>query len=293
MTTMQTPTLALFVTAGLLAGCGTKFIAELEPEQLASSEGGSGSSSGSDDDPGQTVTSAGVETSGTSEGGTAIECEPDAEATCGPAPREDLVAFLPPPAPIGTGTLPEQTSYDCTVTELDFQPGASRVILDCGLELPVDASVAIAEVTFDKLAIDQAVHVAWTTSTDGNTQSFALSVDGQTLVLMSSGTAIDLILGTDVFAPFGVTAVADVCLAPCEVWEDRCYGYAREQLAFTLDGDPLATVWSQDELDVSVDGVDWRITAMAQDAVVVNPTSTWCDLPGYDNYAFRIADVTP
>lgn len=289
---MRTSNLSLLVGASLLAGCGTKYIADLDPQELASSDGGVSSSD--DSDPGQTVTSAGVETGGSSdESGAAIECEPDPEATCGPPIDEELLVITAPPPPIGGLSNPDHSEYDCTVAELEFQPGVARIILDCGLENLVDVSTGIEQVTYDKLAIDQAVHVTFDTPFDGNGQSMILSVDDAPLVIVMWGNTIDPNPGTDVFAPFTVVAETDVCLASCDVEDGQCYSYERQQLSFSYDGEPLATLWSQSEETVTVAGTDYRITAMAQGAVNVNPES-WCaDLPGYDGYAFRIADVTP
>jgi hypothetical protein len=107
------------------------------------------------------------------------------------------------------------------------------------------------------------------------------------------GPTLDLDPATDEFAPFTVVADPDVCLVPCEFAEEQCYGYERQLLEFSYDGDPLVTVWSQSDETVTVDGTEFRITAMAQGAIRLNPVS-WCDdQPGYDHYAFRIEDVTP
>jgi hypothetical protein len=294
MTTMRASSLSLLFCATAL-GCGTKTIADLDEQELASEDGGSSSD---DDGPGQTVTSAGVETGGDAESsagdtGEAIECEPDPDATCGPEPVETQ-AFLPPSPPI-SGPIPEQTEYDCTVTELEYVPtGASVIRLDCALELPVDVSMALEEITFDKLAVDQAVHVAFSPANDGNGTTMTLSIDEHPLVIAMYGTSADPIPDTEVFTPFSVAAITDVCLAPCAVADDGCYSYARQQLGFSYDGEVVATVWSQGEDTVSLDGVDYRITVGgAQGAVKVNPDSLGCESPGYDGYNFRIADVTP
>ncbi|HWB78399.1 MAG TPA: hypothetical protein VG755_25715 [Nannocystaceae bacterium] len=278
----------------LLCGCGTKYIAELDPQELASSsdDGGATTTSGAEG-PGQTVTSGVETTGGESTGGAAVECEPDPMAVCGDPPME-TVAAVPPAAPESGGGLPLVTEYDCTITELEYvQADFSTVMLDCGLENPTYAGTALDQVTFDKLAVDDAVHVAFAMAEDGNGSSFALSRDGQLVYMVMAGTTIDPIPGTDVFAPFEVTAQEDVCLAPCDVGE-YCYGQDRQILDFAVDGVEVASLWSSTNTTIDLDGVQYLIeVGIAYGAEVVNPDSFWCDMPGYGSYGFRIADVTP
>lgn len=290
---MSTRLLLPSLCVALLSGCATKFIADLDEQELASSsdDGGATTTSGGEG-PGQTVTS-GVETGGDSTGGSDVECEPDPEAVCGDPPMQ-TVAAVPPPAPLSGGDLPLVTEYDCTITELEYvEADYSRVMLDCGLETPTDASTALDQVTFDKLAVDDAVHATFAMATDGNGSSFALSRDGQLVYMVMLGTTIDPIPGTDVFAPFQVSAQEDVCLAPCDVGE-YCYGQDRQILDFAVDGDAVASVWASTNTTIDLDGVQYLIeVGSAYGVEVVNPDSFWCDMPGYASYAFRIADVTP
>jgi hypothetical protein len=285
---MLVPSLAIV----LLSACGTKYIADLDPQELASSDDGGATTTSADEGPGQTVTS-GVETGGESTTGAAVECEPDPEAVCGDPPME-TVAAIPPASPISGGDLPLVTEYDCTITELEYmQADYSRVMLDCGLETPTDAGTAIDQVTFDKLAVGDAVHVTFAIAEDGNGSSFALSRDDQLVYMVMLGTTIDPIPGTDVFAPFEVTAQEDLCLAPCDVGE-YCYGQDRQILDFAVDGDEVASLWASTNTTVDLDGVQYLIeVSLAYGAEVVNPESFWCDMPGYGAYGFRIADVTP
>lgn len=294
--TMTIRHLSLPVCAALLCACGTKHIADLETQELASSEDDGGAEA-EDDGPGQTVTSAGADDDGgsSSEGGEAVECEPDPNAVCGPTPLETLVASVVPAPPVSGGALPLSNGYDCTITELEWMgEGLTRIILDCGLEFPTDASTALPAATFAKLALDQDVHVQFSTEEAGNGNAFTLSNDdGDPLVIAMWGTTVDPIPGVDVFAPFAVSANEDECLAPCDVVDDRCYSPDRQSLTFSADGNDIATVWSQGDASVTVDGHDYLIEAIAFGAEKVNPDSWWCSMPGYASYSFRIADVTP
>ena len=283
------------LSAALLCACGTKYIAELEQQEQASSEDGS---TGGDDGPGQTVTSgAETTTSGaaSSDTGTPVECEPDPNAVCGPDPKE-VGAFLPPPAPVSSPVpLPVQTAYDCPITELDgSDPSNRRIILDCGLEFPTDVSCALPDETFAKLALDQTVHVEFTGEEDGNGNAMWLSIDDHPLVAMMNGTTVDPYPGVAVFDPFTVTVEDDLCLAPCTDDENQCYAQDRQRLHFWVDGEEVAAVWGTDETTVSVGGVDYLLTVgFAVGAEVVNPDSWACMNPSFSWYSFRIADVSP
>jgi hypothetical protein len=293
---MSTRPLALFALA--LCACATKYIAELQHQETASSsssDGGDGSDASpttTGDGPGQTVTSGAEES--TTTGAPPVECEPDPNAVCGPEP-EVTVAAIPPPAPISGGDTPLVTEYDCTITDLEFvDETLSNITLDCGLEFPTGVSHPLPQATFDKLAVDGAVHVMFADAADGNSHAFALSLDGQVISIVMNGTTIDPNPGTAVFAPFTVTAEEDVCLAPCAVPDDMCFSYARQKLDFAVDGQQVASLWASSGTTIDLDGTTYLVeVGVAQGAVAVNPDSSWCDLGGYDAYAFRIADITP
>lgn len=290
---MSTRVIVPSLCVALLSGCGTKYIAELDPQELASSsdDGGATTTSGADG-PGQTVTS-GVETTDATTGGPTVECEPDPMAVCGDPPQEVGVT-LPPPPPISGPSIPDDNEYDCTVTELDGSEATRRIILDCGLEFPTDVSSSLPDETFAKLALDQAVHVEFIEEEAGNGSTMRLSIDDHPLYIVMSGTTLDPLPGVDAFEPFAVTAETDLCLAPCNDDPNVCYGQDRQRLDFAVDGDPVTEIWASDYDTVTVDGVDYLITvSLAYGAEVVNPDSWACEQPSYSWYSFSIADVSP
>lgn len=288
MTTRTTSTCALLV-AITASGCGTKFIDDVESEQLASSEGGG--SSGAADGPGQTVTSAAA-SDGSTGGGSGVDCEPDPTALCGP-PLESQYVSLAPPSPM-SGPGPEQNEFDCTVTALDYSLQVAYLSLECGLEFPVTFDSLMPEATYQKFAVDQVLHIQYTQEYTGNGNSAVISIDAHPVFIVHHGTTVDPMPGVAALGPFAVAAHDDVCLAPCvDAGSDVCYSYARQQLTFTA-GDVEATVWDAGQATVTLDGSDYRIAvAVANGVVAVNPDASSCELPGYPYYSFHIADVSP
>lgn len=278
------------LAAMLASGCGTKIIDDVESNQMASSDDGGSSSAGAEG-PGQTVTSAGADGS-SSGGGEAAECEPDPEAMCGPA-NEALAVALPPPTPVSGPSLPDHTAYDCTITELGRVDGNfSRIILDCGLEFPVDLSTGLPQPTHDKLAVDDAVHVEFFEEWTGNGSVMQLWRDDHLLAIVGVGQTVDPIPGTPAWGPFALEVEGDLCLAPC-VEENTCWSWARERVHFVADGIDVA-VWGSTSTTVTLDSTDYSIAVLqAQQPVRVNLGAYDCQLQAYPGYGVVIADVTP
>ena len=106
---MSTRVIVPSLCVALLSACGTKYIADLDPQELASSsDDGDATTTSGAEGPGQTVTS-GVETGGESTGGAEVECEPDPEAVCGDPPQAVGVT-LPPPPPISGPSVPDDSA---------------------------------------------------------------------------------------------------------------------------------------------------------------------------------------
>lgn len=276
----------------LLPACGTQFIGDVEGEPLMGSES---SSSTSGADPGQSATSAPAsEGSSESTGGEAPLCEDDPNAICGPAPLE-LAVFTVPPSPMSNPEVPARYEFDCTITELAWIGADNTTIMaDCGTEFPAYLGTGLPEATFAKLSVGQQVRATFTAAWDGNGWAMAIHDTNDALVfLVYYGTDVDPHPGQTPFAPFSVTAQTDLCLAPC-LTDDRCYSWDRQRLDFVADGGGAAEIWQADEQIMTVDGIDYLVTVIIANGVEeVAPESTWCDIPVYGGYSFRIADVTP
>lgn len=280
-----------FVLASVtLAGCGTQFIGDVEGEPIMGSDEGT-SSAGTTDDPGQSATSA--PGSSSEDTGEALLCEDDPNAVCGPAPLL-LAVFGVPANPVGGPEVPARYDYDCTITELEWIGADNTTIMaDCGNEVPTYLGTGLPEATFAKLSVGQSVHATFVASWDGNGSSMAIYDDTDALVfLVYYGTDLDPMPGETPFAPFSVTAHGDLCLAPC-LEDDRCFSWERQRLDFVAEG-VTKEIWQSDEATMVADGTDYLVTVThAQGAKEVAPESTWCDIPAYDGYSFRIADVSP
>lgn len=284
-------TAALWTLTTML-GCGTQFIGDVDPSEIGASE--STGSTGADPDPGQSATSAPPsEDDGSSDGGDAPLCEDDPEAQCGPEALE-LAVFYPPSAPFWDPSGGPTLDFDCTITEVAYiAADLTRIIADCGLEVPSDFSVGLPEITANKLAVDQEIHAKFTLPTDGNGWAMVLSIaDGPPLAIVFSGTSIDPNPGVDTFAPFSVERETGLCAPPC-VPEDQCYSYDRQRLTFNAGGDDTQ-IWQSGEETMTVDGIDYLVTVLgAQSMIAVNPESPLCVAQVFDYYWFRMADVTP
>lgn len=288
MTTMSIRNLA--VLSLVLTACGTQFIGDVEGEPLMGSEG----STSTGDEPGQSATSAPATTDDPSDGdtGAAPLCEADPNAVCGPAPLE-LAGFVVPANPVGLPTVPARYDYDCTLTELEWLGGDNTTIMaDCGNEYPTYLGTGLPEVTFAKLSVGQSVHATFTESWDGNGHVMAIYDDADALVfLVYYGADLDPMPGETPFAPFSVTAQEDLCLAPC-LTDDRCHSWDRQRLDFVAEG-VTAEIWQLNETTMTADGAEYLVTVThAQGVEEVAPESTWCDMPAYGGYGFRIADVS-
>lgn len=273
----------------VLVGCGTQFIGDVEGEELMGSEGGS---STGEMDPGQSATSAPASDSGEDTGAAPL-CEADPNAVCGPPP-EELAVFTVPPSPMSEPTVPARYDFDCTITELEWIGADNTTIMaDCGTEFPAYLGTGLPEATFAKLTVGQSVHATFTASWDGNGNAMALYDDSDALIfLVYWGTDLDPHPGETPFAPFSVTAQTDLCLAPC-LTDDRCYSWDRQRLDFVAEG-VTAEIWQSAEATMSANGLDYLVTVtQAQGVEEVAPESTWCEIPAYASYGFRIADVTP
>jgi hypothetical protein len=280
----------LVVASLALAGCGTQFIGDVEGEELMGSEGGSSSSSG---DPGQSATSAPASESSEGDTGAAPLCEEDPNAVCGPAPLE-LAVFGVPANPVGGPNVPARYDYDCTLTELEWIGADNTTVMaDCGNENPTYLGTGMPEETFAKLSVGQSVHATFTESWDGNGHAMALFDDADALILLVYyGTDLEPMPGETPFAPFSVTAQEDLCLAPC-LTDDRCYSWDRQRLDFVAEG-VTAEIWQSAEATMTANGLDYLVTVThAQGVEEVAPESTWCEIPAYAGYSFRIADVSP
>lgn len=289
MTTMTIRNLA--VLSLVLSACGTQFIGDVEGEPLMGSEGGTSTG----DEPGQSATSAPATTDDPSEGdtGAAPLCEADPNAMCGPAPLV-LAGFVVPASPVSDPNVPARYDFDCTLTELEWLAGDNATIMaDCGNEFPTYLSTGLPEATFAKLSVGQSVHATFTVAWDGNGSAMAIYDDADALVfLVYYGTDLDPMPGEAPFAPFSVTAEEELCLAPC-VTDDRCYSWDRQRLDFVA-GAATAEIWQSDEATMTADGTEYLVTVtIAQGVEEVAPESTWCEIPAYAGYGFRIADVSP
>lgn len=283
--TMRAKSTCAFLAAIAASACGTKFIDDVESHQMASSEGGGSTTDG----PGQTVTSVG-ESEGANDSGGVEGCEPDPTVGCGP-PRESQNVSLAPPSPT-LGAEPTQDEFDCTVTALDYSADVAYVSLDCGLTDPVEFNSLMPEATYQKFAVDQALHIQYTRNVANNGGAAVVSIDAHPVFIVHDGGTLDSLPGFDSLGPFTVVAEEDVCLAPC-VEASVCYSYAREQLTFTA-GAVEATVWDAGQTTVTLDGSDYQIAvAVASGVVTVNPEAASCDPPAASYYSFHIADVTP
>lgn len=289
-TTRRRASVTVILALTMASACGTKIIDDVESNQMASSDDGGSSSAGAEG-PGQTVTSAGGDGS-SSDGGAAAECEPDPEVVCGPA-FEDVAVALPPPPPVSGPSLPDDSAYDCTIVELERVDGNySHIILDCGLEFPVDISTGLPQPTHDKLAVDDAVHVAFFEEWTGNGDVMQLWRDDHLLAIVGVGQTVDPIPGTPAWGPFSLTVEGDLCLAPC-VESNSCWSWARERVRFVADGVDVA-VWGGTSTQVTLGDSDYVITVLhAQQPVRVNLGAPDCSLQAYEGYSVLIADVTP
>jgi hypothetical protein len=294
MTMTRARHITLLSLCACVAACGTKFIDNNEQQQL----GGSSSDDGGTDDSATAtagMTGQGEAESGGDSGGddgtTGCVGEVDPSLVCGPEPVPQAVTLAGVP-PDWTEGFTGHAEYDCTIVDLSYADGIASVMVDCGLGDPQDWGGFLPQATFDKLAVDQAVHLAYNTATIGG--SAILSIDDHPVIIRLSSNTLDPVPGSAALGPFTAALDDESCdPAPCGQVDGACFGAVRQSIDFSADGIDTVQVWDQGSTVVTLDGADYEIAVgVAIGAVVIDPDSPACVDGAVVDYALHIVDIT-